>query len=72
MGQVDKIQKYFLKIRFYLTEFYFNDKAQTMTEYGLLIILIAITLFVIIFAFSGEVADLFRSAQSELTNTPSH
>ncbi len=72
MGQVDKIQKYFCKIRFYLTELYFNDKAQSMTEYGLLIILIAIALCVIIFAFSGEVADLFRSAQPELTNTPSH
>jgi len=69
---VDKIQKYFRKIRFYITEFYFNEKAQSMTEYGLLIILIAIALFVIIFAFSGDVANLFRSAQPELTNTPSH
>lgn len=72
MGQVEKIQKYFRKIRFYLIEFYFNEKAQSMTEYGLIIILIAIALFVIIFAFSGDVANLFRSAQPELTNTPSH
>lgn len=48
--------------------FLWNEKGQTMTEYGLLVLLIALALIVVIFAFSGDIANLFRRAGNELTN----
>jgi Flp pilus assembly pilin Flp len=45
-----------------------NEAGQTMTEYGLLVLLIALALIVVIFAFSGDIAALFNRAGDELTN----
>lgn len=58
--------------KLYFLRLYCGEKAQTMTEYGLLIILIAIVLTVIIYVFSGNIAELFRAAGPELQNTPQY
>lgn len=49
-----------------------DEQGQTMTEYGLLVLLIALALIAVIFAFSGNIAGLFNRAGQELNNAPSH
>lgn len=60
----NKIQAVKMRIR----QLFVNEQGQTMTEYGLLILLIALALIAVIFAFSGQIAALFNRAGNELSN----
>ena len=64
----NKIQSVKMRIR----RLFGDEQGQTMTEYGLLILLIALALIAVIFVFSGQIAGLFTRAGQELQNTPSH
>jgi len=64
----NKIQSVKMRIR----RLFVDEQGQTMTEYGLLILLIALALIAVIYAFSGQIAGLFNRAGAELQKTPSH
>ncbi len=64
----NKIHSVKMKIR----RLFVDEQGQTMTEYGLLVLLIALALIAVIFAFSGNIAGLFRNASKELQNTNAH
>ncbi len=64
----NKIHSVKMKIR----RLFVDEQGQTMTEYGLLVLLIALALIAVIFAFSGNIAGLFRNASQELQNTNTH
>ena len=62
------LQNRFQALKTKVKSLFRNEEGQTMTEYGLLVLLIALALIVVIFAFSGDIAALFNRAGDELTN----
>jgi len=69
---LNRLKQCIYRINLFILRLYCGEKAQTLTEYGLLIILIAVAQTVFLFVFSGDIADLFRSAGPELQNIPQH
>lgn len=62
------LQNKYQTLKAKVKSFLWNEEGQTMTEYGLLILLIAIALILVVWAFSGQIANVFRDASNELGN----
>jgi Flp pilus assembly pilin Flp len=51
-----------------IRRFFKNDQAIAVTEYGLLIALIAVVLIVAVFAFGGAIQSWFGSKTGQITS----
>jgi pilus assembly protein Flp/PilA len=63
------LQNKYYNLKAKVKSFLWNEAGQTMTEYGLLILLIALALIVAVMALGGSIGNLFREAGDQL-NTP--
>lgn len=66
------LQNKYQTLKSKVKSFLWNQEGQTMTEYGLLVLLIALALIVVVMAFGGDIAGLFRRASGQLQQTPSY
>jgi Flp pilus assembly pilin Flp len=57
-----------IKVRRFLKGLFYNEEGQTMTEYIIIVVLIAVAAIVVLRLFGEQIRDLFTGAKDTIEN----